>query len=80
MPAHTLKLLDLYGDNVLAQAVTEVIARGVSDPGAVAQVCEQLLRAAARPVPLDVALGDHVPDRDVIPHDLETYDAKRRRP
>jgi transposase len=80
MTAHTLKLLDLYGDSLLAQAVTEVIARGVSDPGAVAQVCEQLRRAAARPVPFDVALGDHVPDRDVIPHDLETYDAKRRRP
>jgi transposase len=80
MTARTLKLLDLYGETLLADAVTEVLGRGVSDPGAVAQVCEQRRRAASRPVPLDVALGDHVPDRDVIPHDLETYDAKRRRP
>jgi transposase len=80
MTARTLKLLDLYGDALVAEAVTEVLGRGVSDPGAVAQVCEQRRRAASRPVPLDVPLGDHVPDRDVIPHDLETYDAKRRRP
>lgn len=80
MTARTLKLLDLYGEALLAAAVAEVVDRGVSDPGAVAQVCEQRRRAANRPVPLDVALGDHVPDRDVIPHDLESYDAKRRRP
>lgn len=79
MTARTLKLLDLYGQVLLADAVTEVLARGISDPGAVAQVCEQRRRAASRPVPLDIAIGDHVPERDVIPHDLETYDAKRRR-
>lgn len=28
-------------------------------------------------VPTDIDLGAHVPDRDVIPHDLETYDAQR---
>lgn len=80
MTARTLKLLDLYGDALVADAVAHVLARGVSDPGALAQVCEQRRRAALRPVPLDVSLGDHVPDRDVIPHDLETYDAQRRRP
>ena len=32
-------------------------------------------RAADGPVPLDIDLGAHVPDRDVIPHDLESYDA-----
>jgi transposase len=79
MTARTLKLLDLYGEVQLAGAVIEILARGISDPGAIAQVCEQRRRAAFRPVPLDVPLGDHIPDRDVIPHDLETYDAKRRR-
>lgn len=79
MTARTLKLLDLYGDDLLAGAVIEILARGVSDPGAIAQVCEQRRRAALRPVPIDVPLGDHILDRDVIPHDLETYDAKRRR-
>ena len=27
-----------------------------------------------RPVPVDVPLPPHIEDRDVIPHDLETYD------
>jgi hypothetical protein len=31
------------------------------------------------PVPIDVRLADHVRDRDVIPHALETYDEKPRR-
>ena len=31
-----------------------------------------------RPVPIDINLGAHIHDRDVIPHDLETYDAQRR--
>jgi hypothetical protein len=49
------------------------------DVGAVAVVCEQLRRKANKPVPLDVVLGSHVPDRDVIPHSLEGYDGKSKR-
>jgi len=75
----TLRLLDLYGKDTLAEAVDFVLARGAHDVGALAQVCEQRRRAQGRAVPVDVALGKHVPDRDVIPHDLETYDAKKRR-
>lgn len=77
--AQTLRLLDLYGDALLAEAVAEILARGTSDPGAIAQVCEQRRRARDRPVPVPFDLGAHVPDRDVIPHDLEDYDADRRR-
>jgi transposase len=72
-------LLDQYAATTLSAAVNEVLARGTHDPGAVAVICEQLRRKAQRPVPLDVKLGAHVPDKDVIPHSLETYDAKRKR-
>jgi hypothetical protein len=68
-----------YDDDTVAAAVSEVIARGTQDVGAVAVICEQLRRKANKPVPLDVALGSHVPDRDVIPHSLEGYDGKSKR-
>jgi len=79
MTARTLKLLGLYGERSLAQAVAAVLARGTSDPGAIAQLCEEHRRAASRPVPVALVLPDGVPDRDVVPHALETYDADRRR-
>lgn len=79
LTARTLKLLDLYKADLLAEAVAEVLALGMHDPGALAQVCEQRRRAKSLPVPVPVDFGDHVPDREVIPHDLEGYDAQRRR-
>jgi hypothetical protein len=71
-----IKLLDLYGEAIFTEAVTELLKRGLSDPGALAQLCEQKRRAQERPVPIDVSFGRHVPDADVIPHDLETYDVE----
>lgn len=71
----TIKLLDLYGDDVFAAAVTEVADRGLRDVGALTVVCDRHRRARQRPVPLDVPLPFHADDRDVVPHDLETYDA-----
>lgn len=79
LTARTVVLLDRYGEDIVASAVNEVLARGTHDPGAVAVVCEQLRRASERPVPLDVQLGSHVRDRDVIPHALEGYDEKSKR-
>jgi hypothetical protein len=73
-----LRLLDLYGVEILGDAAREAIARGTHDPGALAVLCEERRRAASSPVPIDIDLGAHVPDRDVIPHDLESYDAQRR--
>jgi transposase len=78
MTAKTLHLLNLYGVEILRDAAQEAIARGTHDPGALAVLCEDHRRAANNPVPLDIDLGAHVPDRDVIPHDLESYDAQRR--
>lgn len=78
MTAQTLKLLDLYGPESLAAAVEKLLERGLHDPGALASLCEQRRRALNAPVPLDIPLPAHVQDRDVIPHDLETYDEKPR--
>ena len=70
----TIKLLDLYGDAIFAGAVSEIVLRGLHDVGALAIACDRLRREAGRPVPLDLPLPAHLVDRDVIPHDLETYD------
>ncbi len=77
MTARTVKLLDLYGAELLAAAVAQVIERGLHDPGALASLCEQRRRAEHAPVPIDVTLPEHVRDRDVVPHALETYDEDR---
>jgi transposase len=36
----TIKLLDLYGDDVFAAAVADVVTRGLTDLGAIAMACE----------------------------------------
>jgi len=77
MTAKALHLLDLYGVPIFGAAAREAIARGIHDPGALAVLCEEQRRAINSPVPIDIDLGAHVLDRDVIPHDLETYDAQR---
>jgi len=68
------RLLDLYGEAIFIHAVTEILQRGLHDPGALAQLCEQQRRARSRPVPIEIRVPSHVPDRDVIPHNLEDYD------
>ncbi|MGH7125299.1 MAG: Mu transposase domain-containing protein, partial [Stellaceae bacterium] len=77
--AFTNRLLDLYGEGVFIHAVTEILERGLHDPGALAQLCEQQRRARSRPVPIEIAVPAHVTDRDVIPHNLEDYDDPARR-
>jgi hypothetical protein len=69
-----IRLLDLYGDEIFAAAVGEVVARGLRDVSALAVACDRLRRDRRRPVPVDVPLPPHVTDRDVVPHDLESYD------
>ena len=78
MTAKASRLLDLYGLEIFGAAAREAIARGTHDPGALAVLCEERRRAADYPVPIDIDLGTHVPDCDVIPHDLESYDAPSR--
>lgn len=70
----TIKLLDLYGDEVFAAAIADVVARRLADLGAVAMACEKHRKDRRRPVPVALLLPDHLDDADVVPHDLETYD------
>jgi len=79
MTARTGKLLDLYGAEILAKAVADVLALGLHDPGALAFRCEQARRAAGAPMPVVLELGENVPDCDVTPHDLGQYDRPRSR-
>jgi transposase len=69
-----IKLLDLYGDELFAGAVSELVARGLRDTSALAVACDRLRRERQRPVPVDVPLPPHIEDREVIPHNLEDYD------
>jgi transposase len=68
-------LLGLYGDQVFAQAIADVLAKGSTALGAVVVACERRRRERGQPVPLDVAMPAHIPDREVVPHALEDYDA-----
>jgi transposase len=71
------KLLDLYGSDIFAAAVTELVTRGLHDVGALTIACDRLRRDRQRPVPIDMHLPPHLDDHDVIPHNLENYDAQR---
>ena len=44
------------------------------DTSALAVACDRLRRERRRPVPIDVPLPQYADDRDVIPHDLRSYD------
>jgi hypothetical protein len=77
MTARVSKLFTLYGQDVLARAVSAMVARGTHDPGALALLCEQERLKGTRPVPIELALGAHVPDEIVVPHDLASYDEER---
>jgi transposase len=76
MTARTVGLLRLYGGEILARAVAEAIQRQTHDPGGLAILCEQARVDLCRPIPTPLALGHHVPDRDVVPHDLGGYDER----
>jgi transposase len=74
MIGSTITLLDAYGPAVLREVVAEMLARGVHDRGAMAILCEQRRKRYGGPTPVVLALGPHVIERDVVPHDLGGYD------
>lgn len=76
--ARVMLVLDRYGDDVFRAAVDDVVDRGLHDPSALEAVCERLRKRSAAPLAVEPHVADHVSDRDVIPHDLESYDARRR--
>lgn len=77
MTARTKKLRDLYGADLLRQAVLEMCASDTHDVGALALLCEQARRRGNLPVPLALPLPPHVVDVDVVSHDLASYDRKK---
>ena len=70
----SIKLLDLYGDEVFAAAAAHIDTRGLADVGALALACERYRKDRRRPVPVELVLPAHLDDTDVIPHALESYD------
>ena len=72
--SRAIHFLDLYGRVVFAQAVDEMNARSLIDVGALATLCDQRHRARRLRPPVQLVLGDHVPDFDVAASDLEVYD------
>lgn len=74
MVGFTIGLLNAYGPTTLREVTADMLARGIHDRGAMAILCEQKRRGRAGPSPLAIQLGQHVVERDVIPHDLGGYD------
>jgi hypothetical protein len=74
MVSSTIVLLDAYGAAVLRDVVADMIARGIHDRGAMAILCEQRRKRRSGPAPTIIELGQHVVERDVVPHDLGGYD------
>lgn len=71
----TILLLNQYGDAVFASAVAEAHALGVHDLAALTVICERLRKQQQRAVTLPLQLAAHLVDDDVVPHNLENYDA-----
>ena len=69
-----IQMLDLYGEEIFAEAVAECVDRGLRDTGALSLACDRLRREKRRPVPVNVQLPAHVEDAEVVPHDLGRYD------
>ena len=78
--ARLLDLLDDYGPQALAAAVTQVLETDALGAGTIAHVLEQHRRQRRQKPPLRFVLPDHpgVRSLDVTPHRLETYDALTR--
>ena len=70
----SLKVLELYGDELLALAVNEAIVRDIRDPNALTVICERHRRKRTRPASIAVPIPDHVKDCDVTQHSLSSYD------
>ena len=72
-----LALLDDYGPQELAAAVTTALERDALGAGSIAHILETRRRHQGRKPPLRLTLPDRpgVRDLDVRAHDLETYDA-----
>ena len=78
--ARLLGLLDDYGPQELAAAVTHALTMDALGAGTIAHLLEQRRRQRRQPPPIRLVLPDHpgVRTLDVTPHRLESYDALTR--
>lgn len=74
MTARTKKLRDLYGADLLREAVDAMVAHGTHDPGALGLLCEQARRRRNLPVPLPLVMPARAIDVDVVSPDLSSFD------
>jgi transposase len=72
MTFRTARLVDLYGPELLNACIDELIERQSHDLGALAVLCER--QRKKQPPVLPPVIGEHVVERDVLPHDLGDYD------
>ena len=70
----TIQRLDHYGAEAMRAAVADAVARGLRDPAALETLCQRHRSGAERATKLTPRFGAHVVDRDVLPHDLGSYD------
>jgi hypothetical protein len=75
-----LALLDDYGPQELAVAVTRALERDALGAGAIAHILETRRRQRGHKPPIPLALPDRpgIRDLDITPHRLESYDALTR--
>jgi transposase len=78
--ARLLALLDDYGPQELAAAISRALERDALGAGAIAHILETRRRQRGLKPPIPMALPNHpgVRDLDVTPHRLETYDELTR--
>ena len=78
--ARLLALLDDYGPQELAAAVTCALERDALGAGAIAHILETRRRQRGQKPPIPLALPDRpgVRDLDITPHRLESYDELTR--
>lgn len=69
-----LGLLDLYGEECFRRGLKDLLDSASVDTAALAVRCDAHRRTLNAPMNLPVSLPLDVVDRDVIPHDLESYD------
>ena len=77
-----LALLDDYGPQELAAAVALALERDALGAGSIAHILETRRRKRGLQPPIQLTLPDRpgLRDLDIRSHDLESYDALRRRP
>ncbi|MCP4501227.1 MAG: hypothetical protein GY822_14805, partial [Deltaproteobacteria bacterium] len=74
MTARTGNVLDEYGPEIFKEAIAQILKEGTHDPSRIRVVCEKVRCSMGEKPTQSPVFGAHVPERDVVPHDLGGYD------